>query len=372
MDKRSRLPYGNKRSWLSVPIAAAVLFGAAALPLYAGTTQIAHAEISLSHPSLQLRTMQFQVNGSLLDVPAGISADNETFVALSFLSKKLGLTTSWDAISKKISVSGKNKTMEMHAGSSEFHINGHLIYGTPPIVLKGTTYLPLRFLLEQMGFTIGYDAATKVITIKPIVENDLKLTNKTLKHVNGNKSVTIQYPQLQGFSGTDVQAKINAFLEAEATRHYKSGQSLLNEAEEDGSAGTADQAPPLSYDVNYTITYNEQNKLSLHFDVYEYTGGAHGMYDWQSHTFDLGTGEELTLQNAALNNPDYLNIANTEIKKQIKQRDIFLNTPFESIRPDQGFFLRGNAIVIYFSLYEYTPYAEGIPEFSMPLSLFAK
>ncbi|MFD0714647.1 RsiV family protein [Paenibacillus sp. GCM10027626] len=54
----------------------------------------------------------------------------------------------------------------------------------------------------------------------------------------------------------------------------------------------------------------------------------------------------------------------------MKQKNVELLSPFKTIDKDQRYYLRGNAIVVYFSLYEYYPYVEGIPAFAIPLSAF--
>ncbi|WP_274649680.1 stalk domain-containing protein [Paenibacillus humicola] len=346
-----------KKPLLAATAAAALLIGTAA-PLGAHTADAA--------AKLQLKTMQISTEGRTLSVPAGM-ADGTTYVALSFLGKELGMSTAWDAKTRTVTVSEKNKTMTMKSGSEDFTINGHHINGIAPVILNGTTYLPLRFLLEKMGFTIGYDAKTKLISIVKAAENDIKLTNKTLEQKVGNTTVKVQYPQLSGTGGSSLGV-INAALENEAKKYITDGVKTMKQASGDAPAATAAH---LDYEVDYTITSNSKGKLSLYFNVYEYTGGAHGTYDYQAHTFDLKDGSELTLQQAAENNPNYISIINAEIKKQIAaDKNLTLIAPFETIKPDQRFFLRGDSLVVYFSLYEYTPYVYGIPEFSIPLSLF--
>ncbi|CAH1208004.1 hypothetical protein PAECIP111893_02820 [Paenibacillus plantiphilus] len=354
----------KKRKWLALPIAASLLLGAAIAPISMGTVQ---AEGGSSQSVLQLKPMKIMVGGKLLNVPAGMATGNETYVALSFLSKELGLMTNWDAETRTISVSSKNKTMEMGAGGNYYWINNNRIFGSPPIVREGTTYLPLRLLLEHMGFAIGYDAKAKVISIQAIPENDLKVTSQSFSEESEYGTVDVQYPQIEGFANKDVQSKINRTLKSKAEAYIQSGQDLLS-GYVDFAKEMGDEAPSMTFDVGYTVTYNEKNKLSLQFFVYEYSGGAHGMYDYQPHNFNLETGEEITLKEAALGNTNYIRVINEEIKKQIKAQDLPLLSPFETIQPDQRYYLRGDAIIVFFSLYEYTPYAAGIPEFSIPLS----
>lgn len=85
-----------------------------------------------------------------------------------------------------------------------------------------------------------------------------------------------------------------------------------------------------------------------------------------SHTFNLKTGQVYTLKDL-FDGDDYVAIINREIKKQIREKRLAeaLFEPFQSIKANQDFYLTNNALVVYFQLYEYFPYAFGIPEFKI-------
>jgi len=359
----SRISRNKSAAWHKLTLTAAFAF--ALLPA-AGTA--AQAEEYDAQTQLQLTPLHVQISDQTMDVPGGLSTEGDSYVGLAFLSKQLGLKTSWDEATRTVTVSSDSKTMKMKNQSTTYDMNGHSFYSSkPPVIIEGTTYLPLRFLLEQMGYSIGYSTADKLISIQPVKENVWKLVNVTVNDQQAD-GITIQYPQIEGSANAEASARINEFLKAEVAKYQTAANDLLKETK---SSVTPDM-PELrfSFDVNYTVTYNQQNKLSLHFDTYQYTGGAHGMYDMASHTFDLSTGEELTLKQAALNDPNYKSIINEEIQKQIEEQDYTLLTPFVTINDDQRYYLKDNDIVVYFSLYEYTPYALGIPEFHIPVTSF--
>lgn len=347
--------------WAAAPLAAALLLGAAALPLASNPAYAASTAAAWTSKLLKIK-----VDGQTLQVPGGVSAEGDTYVGLRFLADELGLTTTWDNKTKVITVSSPTKTITMQDQSTEFKVNGHKINGKPTIIKNGSAYLPLRFLLEQLGYEIVYNHKEQLITIHPIVENSLILSNKEIDHSSSKRHFAIQYPQLSGMSEPEAQEQINSFLEQQAKDFEQAGQELFAQSEElELTEGTQ-----LYYDVNYSITYNQDGKLSIAFDHYEYTGGAHGNYGKQAYTFDLNTGKALTLKQAANNNGGYKQIINAQIKQELKKRGYDLLEPFETIRDDQGFYLRGDKIIVFFSLYEYTPYAVGMPEFSIPLELF--
>ncbi|QYR21448.1 DUF4163 domain-containing protein [Paenibacillus sp. sptzw28] len=342
-----------KHALLSAPLAAALLLGAASVP---GTA--AAAAVHTTHivkQQLQLKTMKIIVDGKTLNVPTGY-IDGETFVGLRFLSGHLGMTTKWDSKTGNITVSKSGKSIEMKNKSSDYMVDGLRVNGKAPMIIKSATYLPLRFLLDETGFTTGFDAKSKVITVNPAAENHLKIVKEIVKESKGNSLLSVQYAKLEDLKNADVQAKINAILKADSERYVKEGRKLISES---GSKAYA------KYEVNVWVTYNRNNKLSLYTKIYSDGGGAHGSYTADSHTFDLGTGKELTLKEAFGGKPDYIQIINAGIKKQIKEKSFILDAPFKTIQADQKFFLRGNSVVIYM---DNTPTAEGIVEFTIPIS----
>lgn len=358
----------KNRFTLRIALTAALIAGLSSTALLPQAS--VYAEMYSTEYEVQLAPLQIQIGDQLLDVPGGKNKEGDTYVGLAFLSKQLGLTTSWEEATKTVTVSDSNKTMSMHNQSTEFSLNDHKFYAPlPPVIIDGTTYLPLRFLLEQMGYKIGYNDASHVVSIDKIKENELKLTNKSESLTKtDNRRITLQYPQIEGWSNSAASDKINAFLLAEVEAYKTAAIQQLNDLAEVIGSGEPDF--PNTFDVNYKITYNQDHKLSLYFIVYTFSGGAHGFYTWDSHTFDLDTGKELTLQQAASDNPNYKAIINDSIKKQLKEHDYELIEPFESIRNDQGFYLKDDTVVVYFGLYEYAPYALGILEFPIPISAF--
>lgn len=125
-----------------------------------------------------------------------------------------------------------------------------------------------------------------------------------------------------------------------------------------------------AFEGAFNVTYNEQGRLSLYVDYYSYLGGAHGITIRVPYTFDLGNGELLTLKEAADYNSKYLSIINASINKQIKERKLPLIAPFNGIKSNRSFYLKHEGIAIAFEQYEYTSYAEGMPEFVTPFEAF--
>lgn len=322
----------------------------------------------------------FRIMNQAIDVEgvrgniAALNTDNTTYIAIRSLNKSIGLNTEWDKANNTVTVTGRGRELTLNLNDGSAMLNGQQIYGLPAIVQSNTTYVPFRFLLERMGYGVAFDTATKVIGIEAIKENDLKITTKVIKEASEKQSLIVHYPQLSGYANEAVQNKINALLKEEAETKAEGARKQLNQLVKDNAefeAANPDlNRPPVTFDSTYTVTYNEQAKLSLYFDNYIYMGGAHGGTARVTHTFDLATGNELTLKDVVSGNPSYVSIINKTIQSQIKARGILLLDEFVTIEPDRDFFLKHNGVVVYFGQYEYTPYAAGMPEFEVPFEDF--
>jgi hypothetical protein len=112
--------------------------------------------------------------------------------------------------------------------------------------------------------------------------------------------------------------------------------------------------------------------FSLWYDVYSYQElAAHGLTVRNSMNFNLLTGRMYRLADLFKPSSDYIGVLSNIIKQQIEQQGIPLIKEFQQIRPNEGFYMTREALVIYFQTYEYTPYYVGIPEFRVPYQTLA-
>ena len=119
----------------------------------------------------------------------------------------------------------------------------------------------------------------------------------------------------------------------------------------------------------YEIKNNQRNVLSLTQTNYTYHDkAAHGMTYIKSLTFDLEAQKKVELKDLFKPDSNYVERLSAIIQEQIKQRDIGLIEDFTEISPKQDFYIADKTLVIYFQLYEITPYVFGFPMF--PISVY--
>ncbi|MGE6489040.1 DUF3298 and DUF4163 domain-containing protein [Paenisporosarcina sp. NPDC076898] len=165
--------------------------------------------------------------------------------------------------------------------------------------------------------------------------------------------INVYYPFVIGLANPQAELKINSAIVStlnqtmvELGYHEPSLQEMVGEFE---------------------IKTNERNILSLTLTVYAFTGGAHGMTIVKALSFDVTTGKQYELKDLFKPDSDYVTVLSKIIGQKIKDWDIDLLEPFTKIRPDQDFYFADHSLVIYFQLYEITPYVWGFPYFPIPI-----
>lgn len=96
-------------------------------------------------------------------------ADGHTMIPLRFVSSSLGADIGYESATKTISVILGGTTVEMVIGNKTALVDGKPSQmPVAPEVLEGSSFVPLRFLCESLGMEIAVDG--KVITISYSVE----------------------------------------------------------------------------------------------------------------------------------------------------------------------------------------------------------
>ena len=170
--------------------------------------------------------------------------------------------------------------------------------------------------------------------------------------------ITIYYPKLIRMANPIVERSINQEIVNEtiklANHHYGNGTTTPRVEEMIG---------------HFEIKNNQRDILSLSLSNYVYYAqAAHGMTVITSLTSNKQTGRKYQLQDLFKKGTDYVSRINTEIKKQIKKREIPIINEFTTIHPNQDYYIADRTLVIYFQLYELTPYVFGFPMF--PISIY--
>ncbi len=107
------------------------------------------------------------VNGQDVKMAAAAQVvSGRTLVPLRFVSEAFGCQVDWVSETKTAVVTLENQVIEVPIGQNHVVINGDLTeVEVPGQLIGGSTFVPLRFIGENLGATVEYDAPTKGITI---------------------------------------------------------------------------------------------------------------------------------------------------------------------------------------------------------------
>jgi peptidoglycan-N-acetylmuramic acid deacetylase PdaC-like protein/uncharacterized protein DUF3298 len=188
--------------------------------------------------------------------------------------------------------------------------------------------------------------------------------------------LTIKYPVISMEYNPRAEWVINNQIAISVREYIRYAEYLYQQAINYYKNSQVNDFPFHPYEayMEYTVTYNENCFLSVYFEKYEFTGGAHGSTVRSSETWELCSGMQLPLYSFFKPEINYRNLLIEEITKQaeynIKQNSNIYFTEYKSLIlknfNENNFYLTTQGIVIYYEQYDIAPYAAGIVEFLIP------
>lgn len=83
--------------------------------------------------------------------------DSNTLIPINLVSSYLGYNVTWEQKSQKVGISKKGTTIELTVGSNKAIVNKKtVVMDTTAKVYNNRTYVPLRFVAENMGVKVEY------------------------------------------------------------------------------------------------------------------------------------------------------------------------------------------------------------------------
>lgn len=214
----------------------------------------------------------------------------------------------------------------------------------------------------------AFAAKAQLADIK--VKDKISITTKEIKSTDQYTEVNIKLPVIEGLSNKYIQDKLNLSFEKDALDFKNIIEEQAKSGFEEAMKGDYPFHTYQAY-IEYKVTYNGDNVLSIPLTYYSYTGGAHGMTNLLSRNINLKTGEDIALKNIFKEGVDYKKIIKQEVIKQIKlEPEIYFEDAIKTVEESNeefSFYIENGNIVVYYSLYSIAPYASGIREFRIPL-----
>ncbi len=131
------------------------------------------------------------VDGTQVDYPtAPVIQNGSTLVPLRQTFQALGSTVDWDNSTQTITANKDDITITLTIGSNTAYKNSNSFnVSVAPQIINGSTFVPLRFVAESFGSTVGWDNATQVVTI--VSEKEIDVENTTTSETTTTETPTV-------------------------------------------------------------------------------------------------------------------------------------------------------------------------------------
>lgn len=92
--------------------------------------------------------------------------EGRTYVPLRFVSEQLNARVNWNSSTREATITQDDKTIQWSVGNKQVTVNSELMMNDAPLLMReGIAYVPIRFISEQLQTTVGYIASSKTILI---------------------------------------------------------------------------------------------------------------------------------------------------------------------------------------------------------------
>ncbi|MCX7841827.1 MAG: copper amine oxidase N-terminal domain-containing protein [Clostridia bacterium] len=112
-----------------------------------------------------------KVNGMSKEIDPGkgtkpVIVDSRTVLPIRAIVEELGGTIGWDGNEKKVTIQLNSKTLELWIGCNTTKVNGvEKNTDVAPQIINGRTMLPLRYIIDNLGYEVIWEGTAKSVTI---------------------------------------------------------------------------------------------------------------------------------------------------------------------------------------------------------------
>lgn len=214
---------------------------------------------------------------------------------------------------------------------------------------------------------------SQIIVNEKVIQEDMYYKGQVIL------TYTVKYPYFTSDTYYLALDKINSYYRTKAYMYLKSDiMKLYQMAMIQYEYSKANNFPLRQFEAVtiFVVTYNKDCALSIYFDRYEYTGGAHGSTIRTSDTWNVACScpvDMASLFPLVYNVNDYVTaIIINQISQEAQLGDFVYFEDYDTLVLEnfnpKNFYLTDKGIIIYYQQYDIAPYSTGIPEFLIPYS----
>ena len=233
--------------------------------------------------------------------------------------------------------------------------SGAIIKNLPIVSGSGTLDIEDSIIKAFVDYRLSYLNRNGIVIYE---QNKVIPLNNIYKVVEEkykpNKDYLVYYPQIQG-NNDSLNNVNNNLKEMSQLKNINKNIQL-----------------DYSYFGDFSVEFFKNNLLVLQINGYEYHfGAAHGMPTKIYANINLENDKMYTLSDLFKKNSNYINVISDIIGSQIKNNkeyEYVFPDSYKGINENQKFYIKEDALYIYFDPYEIAPFMAGFPTFKIPFS----
>lgn len=208
------------------------LFASIIVLLLLFTTGCSAQEIDETEIILTINNPVMSVNGTERSIDnegtAPVIINERTLMPVRAVVEAMGGTVEWNADTQTVTLNRNSDTINLIIGSQTAYLNDNAeVIDAAPIILNDRTMLPIRFIAENFGFTVGWNNENQTVTIREQKAEDSQSEVLTPNTTTESQSPETMIPEENTMTvtinGTAFTAVLSDNSSAEAFR------KLLNE-----------------------------------------------------------------------------------------------------------------------------------------------
>jgi plastocyanin len=111
--------------------------------------------------------MKVVLDGKSLSFGSTYVVDGRLVLPYRAIAEELGAKVGYISSSKTVTVQKGSTSISLKIGSKTATVNGRTVsLDVSAVIVNSSTYVPVRFLSENLGLTVHYSNATKTVTLK--------------------------------------------------------------------------------------------------------------------------------------------------------------------------------------------------------------
>jgi len=216
-----------------------------------------------------------------------IIRDGRTLVPARDVFESMGFDVSWDAASRSAVLIGNGHVVNITIDSNVFTVNGaNHTFDVPARIIDGNLMLPVRAVLESMGYSVGWDNATRTVAVtSEIVSAPVPMVQEIQESASEPTPAPVSMATPAVAAGTSETVFVSTIQEVKSA--INAGAAVIEMTHDIiAFAGTGDWD---DYDFdpdyvleNYVITIPESRQVTLrgNFEISHYGWEIDGHLIW--------------------------------------------------------------------------------------------